>query len=144
MLPPFVLTEQDDDAEQDGHQGAGAEARPRCQRLGVAQLHVALAVARAHPDGQRAGAALHGEVSVRDDHGHAVDALPEAVVAVPPRQDPCRVVWKSQRVPLLRQRGCQTNKGLTFVVADGEVGLASGFLGEAEEEAVSSGRLVGI
>lgn len=41
----FVLTEQDDDAEQDGHQGAGAEARPRRERLGVAQLHVALAVA---------------------------------------------------------------------------------------------------
>lgn len=93
----LVLTEQDDDTEQDGHQGAGAEPRPCRQRLGVAQLHVALAVARANPDGQRVGAALHGEVSVRNDHGDVVDALLEAVVAVPPRQDPGRVVWKSRR-----------------------------------------------
>lgn len=29
MVTLVVLTEQDDDAEQDGHQGARAEARPR-------------------------------------------------------------------------------------------------------------------
>lgn len=88
----FVLTEQDDDTKQDGHQGSRAEARPRRERLGVAQLHFALAVAGAHPDGQGAGAALHRELPVRYDHGHVVDALLQAVVAVPAGQDPGRVV----------------------------------------------------
>lgn len=87
-----VLTEQNDDTQQDGHQGSRAEPRPGRQRLGVAQLHVALAVAGAHPDGQRVGAAPHGQVAVGDDHGHVVDALLQAVVAVPAREDPGRVV----------------------------------------------------
>lgn len=90
--PWLVLTEEDDDAKQNGHQGPGAESRPRCERLGVAQLHVALAVAGAHSDGERVGAALHGELPVRNDHGHVVDALLQAAVAVPPSQDPGRVV----------------------------------------------------
>lgn len=59
-----ILTEQDDDTKQNGHQGSCAEPRPRRERLGVAQLHVALAVTGAHSDGQCVGAALHGKVSV--------------------------------------------------------------------------------
>lgn len=81
---PSVLTEQNDDTKQNGHQGSRAEACPRRERLGVAQLHVALAVAGAHSDGQGVGAALHRKVSVRNDHRHVVDALLETVVAVPP------------------------------------------------------------
>lgn len=88
----MVLTEQNDDTKQDGHQGSRAESRPRRQRLGVAQLHVALTVAGAHPDGQCVGAALHGQVPVRDDHGHVVHALLQAAVAVPARENPGRVV----------------------------------------------------
>lgn len=97
-----LLTEQDDDTEQDGHQGSGAEPRPAGQRLGVAQLHVALAVAGAHADGQRVGAALHGELAVGDDHRHQVGALLQAVVAVPARQDPRRVVCTQQGARLPR------------------------------------------
>lgn len=92
LLIQPVLTEQNDDTEQNGHQGSGAETRPRCERLGVAQLHVALAVAGAHSDGQGAGAALHGKLSIGYDHRHVVDALLQTVVAVPPGQDPGRVV----------------------------------------------------
>ena len=92
LVARSVLTEQNDDTEQNGHQGARAEPRPRRERLGVAQLHVALAVARAHSDGQGVGAALHRELPVGNDHRHVVDALLQAVVAVPPRQDPGRVV----------------------------------------------------
>lgn len=88
-----VLTEQDDDAKQNGHQGAGAEPRPRRERLCVARLHVALAVAGADSDGQRVGAALHRELAVGYDHGHVVDAHVQAAVAVPPCEDRCCVVW---------------------------------------------------
>lgn len=70
-----ILTEKNDDAKQDGHQGSRAKPRPRCQRLGVAQFHVALTVAGAHPDGQRVGAALHGELAVRNDHRYVINAL---------------------------------------------------------------------
>lgn len=82
-----VLTEQDDDTKQNGHQGAGAEPRPRCERLCVARLHVALAVAGADSDGQRVGAALHWELSIRNDHRHMVDALLQGAVAVSPCED---------------------------------------------------------
>ena len=109
-LSPSVLTEQDDDTEQDGHQGSRAESRPRRERLGVAQLHVALAVAGAHSDGQGAGAALHRELSVRNDHRHVVDALLQTVVAVPPGQDPGRVVWKHRDIQLLRSDRYRQNE----------------------------------
>ncbi len=75
LLMQSVLTEQNDDTKQNGHQGSRAESRPRCERLGVAQLHVALAVAGAHSDGQGVGAALHRELPIRNDHRHVIDAL---------------------------------------------------------------------
>lgn len=62
-------TEEDDGTQQDGNQGSGAEARRATQSLRIAQLHVALAVAGAHPHRQGARAALHGVVAVGDDHG---------------------------------------------------------------------------
>lgn len=70
-----VLTEQNDDTKQDGHQGSRAESCPRCKRLGVAQLHVALTVTGTDSDGQCVGAALHRELAIGNDHRHMVDAL---------------------------------------------------------------------
>lgn len=87
-----MLTEQDDDTEQDGHQGPCAQPRPGRQRLGIAQLHVALAVAGADAHSECARAAVTGRVTVADDHRHLVDAAVQAVVAVAAGQDPGRVV----------------------------------------------------
>ncbi len=65
-----LLTEQDEDAEQDGHQRPCAEPRGAAQSLGVAHLHVAVSVARTNPNRERARATLHGNVSVWDHHSH--------------------------------------------------------------------------
>lgn len=59
-----LLTEQDEDAEQNGHQRPCAEPRRAGQSLSVAHLHVAVSVARAHPNCERARAALHGKGSI--------------------------------------------------------------------------------
>lgn len=75
VLMLATLTEQDDDAQQDGHESAGAETGGARLGLGVAHFHVALTVARAHPHCERARAALHGVVAVGDDHGQAERAL---------------------------------------------------------------------
>lgn len=91
-----ALTEQDDDAEQDGHQCPGAKPRPGRQRLSVAQLHVALAVAGADAHGERARAAVTGRVPVADDHRHLVDAAVQAAVAVAAGQNPGRVVCRDE------------------------------------------------
>lgn len=89
-------TQQDGGTQQDGDQRSGAQARRAAQSLHVAQLHVAVAVAGAHSDRQGAGAALHGVVAVRDDHGHQVDALVEAAVAGAASQDAGRVVCQEE------------------------------------------------
>lgn len=81
------LTEQNDDAEQYGHQGAGGEPIREGQHLRVARLHVAAAVAGANAHDQRAGAALDGVVGIRDDHGQKIDAHLAAAEASPPGQD---------------------------------------------------------
>lgn len=86
------LTEQNHDAEQDGHQCPSAKPRLRRESLRVAQLHVALAVAGAHSDGERVGAAQCGKLSVGNDHRNVVDAPLQAAVAAPPGQNPGRVV----------------------------------------------------
>ena len=81
------LTEQDDDAEQDGHQGARGEAVGEGQDLRAAGLHVAAAVACTHAHDERAGAALDRVVVVRDHHGQEVQAHLTPAEAPPPRQD---------------------------------------------------------
>lgn len=59
-----LLTQQDNDAEENGHQSPRAEASRQEQGLGTAGLHVPPAVTGAHPDGQRARAALDRVVVV--------------------------------------------------------------------------------
>lgn len=68
------LTQQDDDAEEDGDQCARAEAGGEQQGLGAAGLHVALAVACAHADGQRARAALNRVIIVWYHHRQEIGA----------------------------------------------------------------------
>ncbi|OWK02286.1 hypothetical protein Celaphus_00018093 [Cervus elaphus hippelaphus] len=60
---------QNDDAEENGDQGARAEPSRQEQGLGAAGLHVALAVAGTHSDGERARAALNRIIVVRNHHG---------------------------------------------------------------------------
>lgn len=67
-LSSQVLTQQDNDAEEDGNQRPGAEAGGEEQGLGVAGLHVPPAVAGTHANGQRAGAALDRVVIVWYHH----------------------------------------------------------------------------
>lgn len=86
------LTEEQDDAEEDGHQGAGAQASGEEQRLHAARAQVPPAVTATHADGQRAGAALDRVVVVRDDHGQVVDAYFMPVEPTPPGQDTGRVI----------------------------------------------------
>lgn len=62
------LTQQNNDTEENGNEGAGAEASGEEQGFCAAGLHVALAVAGAHADGQRARAALNRVIVVRDHH----------------------------------------------------------------------------
>lgn len=65
MIPLLsFLTQQNNDAQEDGDQGAGAEASGEQQGFSTAGLHVALVVASAHSDGQRARAALNRVIIV--------------------------------------------------------------------------------
>lgn len=86
-------TEQDGDAQQDGHQGGGAEACREQQGVHAARAQVPRAVAAAHAYGQRTRAALDGIVTVRDHHGQEVRAHLLPVKATPPGQDPRCVIW---------------------------------------------------
>lgn len=79
-----VLTEQDYNTEQDGHQSSGCEAIWEGQHLGAARLHVATAVAGAHSNNQRAGAALNRVVVVWDDDGQEINAHLAPAEAPPP------------------------------------------------------------
>lgn len=69
-----TLTEEDDDAEEDGDDGAGAQAgRHDVLLVGAVAVDVALA----HFDPQVGGVG-HGQVAgVRDDDGDLVDAVLE-------------------------------------------------------------------
>lgn len=90
------LTQQYDGTQQDSDEGSSAEARRAAQRLSVTQLHVAVAVAGAHSDGEGASAALHGIVAIGDHHGNQIHALLEAAVAGAAGQDAGGVIWGSE------------------------------------------------
>lgn len=64
---PRAPTKQQDDAGQDGDEGAHAEPDGQHEGLGVAGLHGAVAAAATHADGQRARAA-HGRCAAVTDH----------------------------------------------------------------------------
>ena len=63
------LTQEDEDAGQDGDERAAAEAHREHVGLGAAGQHVALVVTAAHLDGQRARAAEHRLPAVRNQDG---------------------------------------------------------------------------
>ena len=90
------LTQQDEDAGQDGDERPAAQAGGEAVGLGVAGHDVALAVAAAHADGQRAGAGLHRLLAVRDGDGQVEHRLVLVGPAAAPRQDPRRVVWRGK------------------------------------------------
>lgn len=92
-----ALTEQDDDAEEDGDQGAGAEAHGEEDGLGAAGQHRAVGLAAAHADGQGARAALGRVAVVLDHHGEEVDLLRSPPEAAPPGHDSSRVIWNQTR-----------------------------------------------
>lgn len=83
-------TQKDEDAGQDGDERPSAEAGGEAVGLGVARHDVALVVAAAHADGERAGA---GVLAVGDDDGQVKDGLLLLRPASAARQDPRRVVW---------------------------------------------------
>lgn len=88
-----MRTEQDDDAEQDGHQGGGAEPCREQQSVHATRAQVPRAVTAAHTYGQRTRAALDRIIAVRNDHGQVVRAHLLPVKAAPPGQDSRRVIW---------------------------------------------------
>ena len=90
------LTQEDEDAGQDGDERAAAEAHGEHVGLGAAGQHVALVVAAAHLDGQRACAAEHRPPAVRDEDGQVEDTLVLLPEAGPPGQNPGGVIWSRQ------------------------------------------------
>lgn len=133
-------TEQNDDAQQDGHQGGGAEAGREQQSIHTAGAQVSRAVTATHTDGQCTGAALDRIITVGDHHGQVVRAHLLPVKATPSGQDPCSVIWniKHRAINLQgsdpRTRNTRQKKTLrfvhteqirfTFVVKDGKVRIA--------------------
>ena len=83
----LVLTEQDDDTEQYGHQSSSCEAIWEGQHLGVTGLHVSTAVASTHSHDQCTGAALNGVVIVWDHNRQEVHAHLTPTKPPPPCQD---------------------------------------------------------
>lgn len=86
-------TEQNDDAQQDGHQGGSAEASREQQSLHATGTQVPCAVTATHTDSQCTGAALDWIIAVRDHHRQIVRAHLLPVKATPSGQDPCCVIW---------------------------------------------------
>lgn len=93
FTPRTRLTQQDEDAGQDGDERPSAQAGGEAVGLGVAQQDGALLVAAAHGDGERAGA---GVLAVGDGDGQVKDFLLLLRPASAARQDPRRVVWGRQ------------------------------------------------
>lgn len=90
------LTQEDEDAGQDGDECTAAEAHGEQVGLGAAGQHVALVVTAAHLDGQRARAAEHRLPAVRDQDGQVEDTLVLLPEAGPPGQNPGGVIWSRQ------------------------------------------------
>lgn len=88
------LTQQDKDTGQDGDECPSAEARGQAVCLGVARHDVALVVAAAYTDGERAGTGL---LAVRDEDGQVKDGLLLLRPTPTTRQDPSCVVWRKKR-----------------------------------------------
>lgn len=87
------LTQQDDDAGQDGDERPRAEAGRQHVRLHVAGQDGVLGVAGTHTDGQRAGAAQGRVAVVADLHRQEEDVLRQAAEAPPQHVDAGCAVW---------------------------------------------------
>lgn len=87
------LTQQDDDAGQDGDERPRAEAGRQHVRLHVAGQDGVVGVAGTHADGQRAGAAQGRVAVVVDLHWQEVDVLRQAAEAPPQHVDAGCAVW---------------------------------------------------
>lgn len=88
------LTQQDEDTGQDGDECPSAEARRQAVCLSVARHDVALVVAAANADGERAGTGL---LAVRDEDGQVKDGLLLLRPTPTTRKDPCCVVWRQRK-----------------------------------------------
>lgn len=94
------LTQQNNDAEQNGHQSSSRETIWEGQDLRVARLHVSTAVTATHTHNEGTRAALDGVVVVRDHYWQEVHAHLTAAETSPPCQDiggvVCGTLWDSQ------------------------------------------------
>ena len=81
-LPSTHLTQQNNDAQKNGDQGASAEASRKEQSFRTAGLHVALAVTGAHSDRQGASATLNWVVIIRYHHRQQIGAYFMTVEAI--------------------------------------------------------------
>ena len=99
------LTQEDEDAGQDGDERAAAEAHREHVGLGAAGQHVALVVTAAHLDGQCARAAEHRLPAVRDQDGQVEDTLLLLPEAGPPGQNPGGVIWSRQGFRIGKGKG---------------------------------------
>lgn len=93
------LTQQDKDAGQDRDERPAAQAGRKTVGLRVARHDVALLVAAAHTDGQRAGAGLDRLLSVGDEEGQVEHGLVLLRPASATRQDPRCVVCREINRP---------------------------------------------
>lgn len=104
-----ALTEQQDDAGQDGDEGAHAEADGQHVGLHVAGLHGAVAAAAADADGQRARAAHGRRAAVADDDGQQVHLLLLPAEPAVLGQDAQGVVCKSKTGSVSAHKVCSGN-----------------------------------
>ena len=96
------LTQQYDDAQQDGDEGAGAQPHRQEDGLGAAGQQRPVRLAAAHPDGERAGAGPRRVAVVLHHHGQEVDLLGPPPEPTPLGHDAGRAVWgrEGERVRL--------------------------------------------
>lgn len=92
------LTQQDDDAQQDGNQSPRAETRRGEERLALAHPDPAVALAWAHPQGQGAGAAQRRLPTVPHHNGQLVQLLGQVVETPPPGNDAGRAVCNERKM----------------------------------------------
>lgn len=97
--PPGLsqLTQQDDDAQQDGNQSPRAETGRGEECFSLAHPDPAVALARAHPQSQGAGAAKRRLPTVPHHDGQLVQLLGQVVEAPPPGNDAGSAVCNEKR-----------------------------------------------
>lgn len=117
------LTQQNDNAGQDGDERASTEACREHVRLHVARQNGVFAVTGAHSDGQCVGAAQSWEAIVIYLDGEEVDILSEAAEAFPPHGDTgCAICAETEVKPNLSHVifnsavSCLGNSHTTFML----------------------------